>query len=80
MPINEAALAKLRAATFTSENFIETMESMVKIQEMMGASGDTSLPLDYQEPGMEVKEGELIPVITIGLRAVKIVEILEDDE
>ena len=80
MPINKAALAKLRAAVFTSENFIETMENMVNIQEMMGASGDTQLPLDYQESGMEVKPGELIPFIIIGLRAVPIVEIAEEDE
>ena len=80
MPINKAALEKLRAATFNSENFIETMQHMVGIQEMMGASGDTQLPLDYQESGMEVKPGELIPFIIIGLRAIKVVEVVEDND
>lgn len=74
MPINQPALEKLRAATFNSENFIETMLQMVNIQEMMGASGDTQLPLDYQEPGMKVEPGELIPFIIIGLRKVPDVE------
>jgi hypothetical protein len=80
MPINKAALEKLKAAPFTSQNFIDTMKQMVDIQDMMGASGDTQMVLDYQQRGAKVEPQELIPFITIGLRQPKVVEEVEESE
>jgi len=80
MPINEAALEQLRGAIFSSENFITTMEQMLSIQDMMGATGDIQIPIDYQVAGAEVKTGEKIPFIIIGLRNVDVVDVVEEDE
>jgi hypothetical protein len=74
MSINEAALKKLREATFSPENFINTMEQMLGIQEMMGATGDIQIPIDYQVAGEKVVTGEKIPFIIIGLRNVEPME------
>jgi len=67
MPINEASRKRLEAATFKAETFVTVMEQMCASRDALGA-GDTSLTLDYQETGAEVKAGDMIPYITIGLR------------
>jgi len=66
--INQEALDKLRAAPFTSEKVIETLEAMDKIHSGLGGLGDTQLPIDYQSPSMEVEKGQMIPFIILGLR------------
>lgn len=67
MAINQAALDRLMAATFSARTFVAVMEQMSDIRDVCGA-GTTDLHLDYQEDGDDVKAGELIPTITIGLR------------
>ena len=67
MPINQAALTRLGAATFQAETFVNVMEQMAGMRDALGA-GDTTITLDYQEVDAVVLEGDMIPYITIGLR------------
>ncbi len=73
MPINEEALGRLKTATFTSTTFAEVMAQICEARDLYGA-GDTQLTLDYQSKDTVVKPGEMIPVITIGLRQGVVVE------
>jgi hypothetical protein len=73
MPIHEEALGKLQAADkLCAQTFVMTMEQILGIRDQMGCPGDAQITLDYQGAGMEVKNGDLIPFITIGLRQVVI--------
>ena len=71
--INKQMLDRLKAATFTAGTVATVLEQMDSIRSEF-AGGDIDLPIDYQQTGDDVKFGELVPVITIGLRQVNIVE------
>ncbi len=69
MPIHKEALDKLRAADkLCAQTFVDTLEHILGIADVMGCPGDTQINLDYQGPEMVVENGDLIPFITIGLR------------
>jgi hypothetical protein len=68
MQLNEASRERLLAATFTPETFIKVIEQMILGQEKFGTFAPTQLPLDYQHDGDEVRPGDMIPVIMIGIR------------
>lgn len=79
MPINTEALERVRTAKFTGENFVEIMEHMCAARDLLGA-GDTQFSLDYQGADTDIKPGDMIPVITIGLReAVIVSDRIEED-
>lgn len=78
MPINEQALEKLKAATFTATTFANVMAQMCEARDLLGA-GDTQLTLDYQSEDTVVKPGDMIPVITIGLRQGVVVDSIETE-
>ena len=67
MPVHKEALEKVRTAKMTGETFAMVIETLVTSLELTGAT-ETSLMLDYQEPGMVIEAGDLIPSISIGLR------------
>jgi hypothetical protein len=71
--INKQALERLKAATFTAETVGEVLGQMDSIRDGFGG-GDIDLPIDYQQVGDDVKMGELIPMITIGLRQVNTID------
>jgi len=68
MQLNQAAMERLKAATFTPETFVEVAKQMTEAQERFGTFAPSQLPLDYQEDGDEVEPGDMIPVILIGIR------------
>lgn len=67
MSVHKEALEKVRTAKMTGESFAKVIGTLVTTLELTGAT-ETSLMLDYQEPGMVIEEGDLIPTISIGLR------------
>ena len=67
MPINQAALDRLKGARLRPDKVAEILEQLSNVRDVFGA-GDTHINLDYQEAGAEIKTGDMIPVITIGLR------------
>jgi hypothetical protein len=68
MQINKAASERLLTALFTPATFVEVAEQMILAQEKFGTFAPSQLPLDYQHDGDEVKPGDMIPVIIIGVR------------
>jgi hypothetical protein len=71
--INQQALERLKAATFDARVVGKVLEQMDSIGSVF-AGGDIDLPIDYQQAGDDVEAGEMIPVITIGLRQVNIID------
>jgi hypothetical protein len=76
MPINKAALDKLKGATFTPYTFVDAMRQMCEFSDMVG-SGDSQMTLDYQVKGEGVEPGDKIPFITFGLRQADVSEVAE---
>ena len=77
MPVQKEALEKVRTAKMTGENFATVIGTLATSLELTGAA-ETHLTLDYQHDDMEVKPGDMIPVITIGLRQATIPTHLAD--
>ena len=67
MSINRAALAKVLEAKMTGKSFAAIIESIGAMLNFTGAS-ETHITFDYQHDDIEVKPGDLIPFITVGLR------------
>ena len=67
MPINQAALAKVREAKMNGESFAKVALHIGGLLELTGAA-ESNLTFDYQHDDIEVEPGDLIPFITIGLR------------
>ena len=65
--INQAALNKVKEAKMTGESFAMVLESVGSMLALTGAA-ETSMAFDYQHEDIKVERGDLIPVITIGLR------------
>jgi len=78
MPINKEALERVRTAKFTAENFVEIMEHMCATRDALGG-GDTQFSLDYQSADTVIEPGDMIPVITIGLREPVVSERIEGE-
>lgn len=75
MSINPAALEKVRTATMRGESFVTVLESLAKTMLLTGAA-ESSLTLDYRHKDIQIKDGDLIPIITIGLRQVSDAELI----
>lgn len=67
MPINQAALERVKGAKLRPEKVAAILEQLAAVLDVTGA-GQTQLNLDYQDPKDSVEPGDLIPYITIGLR------------
>ncbi len=67
MPINQASLDRLKGAKLRPEKVAEILEQLCAVRDTFGA-GDTHINLDYQDAGAPILAGDMIPVITIGLR------------
>ncbi len=67
MPINQASLAKVREAKMSGASFAKVVETLAATLLLTGAA-ETSMSFDYQFKDIEVKPGDLIPFITVGLR------------
>ncbi len=68
MKINQAALTRIKEAKFRPGKIAAILENLALILDSTGST-QTQLSLDYQDPADPVESGDLIPVITIGLRA-----------
>lgn len=79
MPINKEALERVKTASFGADIFVQILESMCATRDLLG-SGDTQFSLDYQSVDTVIEPGDMIPVITIGLReAVAVSERIEEE-
>lgn len=78
MPINQAALEKVKAAKMRGESFAMVFESFGAILDVTGAA-EASMTFDYQHDDIEVKPGDLIPFVTVGLRQATIKKFAADE-
>ena len=65
--INQAALEKVKTATMRGDAFAKICEGLDQMLDVTGAA-ETHVTFDYQHDDIEVKPGELVPFITIGVR------------
>ena len=69
MPIHHATFDRLRAAKISGDGLATIFEQMAAGTEMLGAA-TSQLQLDWQQPDDELREGDLLPVVTLSLRPV----------
>lgn len=67
MPINQAALQRLRDSQMRGGGVATIFEHLAFGFEQLGAAA-SQVQIDYQDPADTVVEGDLIPVITLALR------------
>ncbi len=67
MPIHHPTFDRLRAAKISGDGLATILGQMVADIEMLGAA-TSQLQLDWQQPDDEVREGDLLPVVTLSLR------------
>jgi len=67
MPIHGPTFDRLRAAKVSGDGLATILEQMAASVEMLGAAS-SQLQLDWQQPDDEVREGDLLPVVTLSLR------------
>ena len=67
MPINQATFDRLRAAKISGDGLTTILQQMAAGIETLGAA-TSQLQLDWQRPDDEVREGDLLPVVTLSLR------------
>ena len=67
MPIHQATFDRLRAAKISGDGLATILQQMVAGIETLGAAA-SQLQLDWQQPDDEVREGDLLPVVTLSLR------------
>ena len=67
MPIHHPTFDRLRAAKISGQGITTILEQMATGVEMFGAAA-SQLQLDWQKPDDEVREGDLLPVVTLSLR------------
>ena len=67
MPIHQATFDRLRAAKISGDGLATILQQMVAGIETLGAA-TSQLQLDWQRPDDEVREGDLLPVVTLSLR------------
>jgi TctA family transporter len=78
MPVNKSCMRKLRESKITPEAITSTLQQISDANDMFGA-GSTQIVLDYQGVDTPVISGDMIPVLTLGLRPVE-VAVEEDKE
>jgi len=69
MPIHHPTFHRLRAAKISGDGLATILEQMAAGTEMLGAA-TSQLQLDWQQPDDELREGDLLPVVTLSLRPV----------
>ena len=67
MPIHQATFDRLRAAKISGDGLATILEQMAAGIEVLGAA-TSQLQLDWQQPDDAVREGDLLPVVTLSLR------------
>ena len=67
MPIHEATFDRLRAAKISGDGLATILQQMAAGVEMLGAAA-SELQIDWQRPTDEVRDDDLLPVITLSLR------------
>jgi len=67
MPIHQATFDRLRAAKISGDGLATILQQMVAGIETLGAA-TSQLQLDWQQPDDELREGDLLPVVTLSLR------------
>ena len=67
MPIHHPTFDRLRAAKISGQGITAILEQMAAGVEMFGAAA-SELQLDWQNPDDEVRDGDLLPVVTLSLR------------
>ena len=67
MPIHQAMFDRLRAAKISGDGLATILQQMASGIETLGAA-TSQLQLDWQRPDDEVREGDLLPVVTLSLR------------
>ena len=67
MPIHGPTFDRLRAAKVSGDGLATILERMAAGIEAFGAA-TSQLQLDWERPDDEVREGDLLPVVTLSLR------------
>ncbi len=67
MPVHRPTFDRLRAAKISGDGLATILEQMAAGIEMLGAA-TSQLQLDWQQPDDELREGDLLPVVTLSLR------------
>ena len=67
MPAHQATFDRLRAAKISGDGLATIFEQMAAGIETLGA-GASQVQLDWQQPDDELREGDLLPVVTLSLR------------
>jgi len=67
MPIHHPTCDRLRAAKISGDGLATILEQMAAGIETLGAA-TSQLQLDWQRPDDEVRDGDLLPVVTLSLR------------
>jgi len=67
MPIHQATFDRLRAAKISGDGLATILQQMAAGIETLGAA-TSQLQLDWQQPDDEVRDGDLLPVVTLSLR------------
>jgi hypothetical protein len=67
MPVHQATFDRLRAAKISGDGLATILEQMAAGIEMLGAA-TSQLQLDWQQPDDELREDDLLPVVTLSLR------------
>ncbi len=67
MPIHHPTFDRLRAAKISGDGLATILEQMGAGIEMLGAA-TSQLQLDWQQPDDELREGDLLPIVTLSLR------------
>jgi len=67
MPIHQATFDRLRAAKIGGDGLATILEQMAAGIEAFGAA-TSQLQLDWQQPDDELRDGDLLPVVTLSLR------------
>jgi hypothetical protein len=68
MRINPQALDRVKGSRPTGDGMATIFEHLRGALQSTGDTAVLSMSLDYQKDGDEVQEGDLIPVISFGLR------------
>ena len=67
MPVHHPTFDRLRAAKISGDGLATILEQMAAGIEMLGAT-TSQLQLDWQQPDDELREGDLLPIVTLSLR------------
>jgi len=67
MPIHQATFDRLRAAKISGDGLATILQQMAAGIDTLGAA-TSQLQLDWQQSEDEVRDGDLLPVVTLSLR------------